>query len=165
MKGYHQLTDDERYRIVAMRSIKMSLRGITLELGRNVSTISREIRRNAYATDGRYGALHASQKARGRRRMAREGTRFSMSDWQTVRELIRKKFSPMQVSGVLKRYRELSISHETIYQHVWEIVAAEGIFMRTFARRGRSAASATAVTTVGGGWLVSALSTIARSER
>lgn len=43
-----------------------------------------------------------------------------MYDWQIVRALLRRKLSPMQISGVLKRYRILSMSHETIYQHVWD---------------------------------------------
>ena len=117
---YHQLSDDERYQIGAMRRAKSSLRAIARELGRSPSTISREIRRNAYPTDGRYKPLHACQMARGRRRRARQGTRYSMEQWQIVRKLIERKFSPMQVSGVLKRFGVLSISHETIYQHVWE---------------------------------------------
>ena len=117
---YHQLSDDERYQIGAMRRAKSSLRAIARELGRSPSTISREIRRNAYPTDGRYKPLHACQMARGRRRRARQGTRYSMEQWQIVRKLIERKLSPMQVSGVLKRFGVLSISHETIYQHVWE---------------------------------------------
>lgn len=120
MKNYQQLSDEERYQIGAMKRVKMSLRAIARELGRSPSTISREIRRNAYPTDGRYKPLHACQMSRGRRRRARQGTRYSMSQWQIVRRLLRRKLSPKQVSGVLKRFRVLSISHETIYQHVWD---------------------------------------------
>jgi IS30 family transposase len=120
MKHYEQLSDDERYQIGAMRRMKSGIRAIARELGRSPSTISREIRRNAYPTDGRYKPKHACQMARGRRRRARQGTRYSMEEWRTVRELLRQKFSPKQASGVLKRFRVLSISHETIYQHVWE---------------------------------------------
>jgi IS30 family transposase len=43
-----------------------------------------------------------------------------MSQWQIVRSLLQKKLSPKQVSGTLKRRNVLSISHETIYQHVWD---------------------------------------------
>ena len=100
--------------------MKTGVRAIARELGRSPSTISREIRRNAYPTDGRYKPLHACQMARGRRRRARQGTRYSMGQWQIVRKLLERKLSPMQVSGVLKRFGVLSISHETIYQHVWE---------------------------------------------
>lgn len=120
MKKYQQLNDDERYQIGAMRRMKISVRGIARQLGRSPSTISREIRRNAYPTDGRYKPKHACQMARGRRRRARRGTRYTMREWQIIRELLRKKLSPMQVSGILKRLGFISISHETIYQHVWD---------------------------------------------
>lgn len=120
MKTYQQLSDDERYQIAAMRLRKFSLRAISLELGRSPSTISREIRRNAYPTDGRYKALHACQMARARRRRARRGSHFGMNDWLIVNDLLRKKFSPKQISGTLSRQRVLSISHETIYQHIWD---------------------------------------------
>lgn len=118
--NYHQLSDDERYQIGAMRLRKFSLRAIARELGRSPSTISREIRRNAYVTDGGYRALYAGSKARERRRRARQGTRYSMNDWLIVRRLLKKKLSPKQVSGILNRYKILSISHETIYQHIWD---------------------------------------------
>lgn len=120
MKNYQQLSDDERYQIGALRRVRYSVRAIARELGRSASTISREIRRNAYPTDGRYKPLHACQMARGRRRRARQGTRYTMREWQIVRRLLQRKLSPKQVSGVLKRHRVISISHETIYQHVWD---------------------------------------------
>lgn len=120
MKTYQQLSDDERYQIAAMRLRKFSLRAISRELGRSPSTISREIRRNAYPTDGRYKAVHACQMSSARRRRARRGSQFSMDEWLIVNELLRRKLSPMQIAGTLSRQRVLSISHETIYQHVWE---------------------------------------------
>lgn len=120
MKEYKQLSDEERYQIGALRRMKSGIRAIARELGRSPSTISREIRRNAYPTDGRYKPVHACQMARGRRRRARQGTRYSMEQWQIVRKLLEKKFSPMQVSGLLKRFGAFAISHETIYQHAWD---------------------------------------------
>lgn len=120
MKTYHQLSDEERYQIGAMKRAKFSLRAIARELGRSPSTISREIHRNAYPTDGRYKPLHACGMARGRRRRARQGTRYSMDEWLMVRDLLERKLSPKQISGTLCRQRALSISHETIYQHIWD---------------------------------------------
>ena len=117
---YSHLSDDERYQIAAMRLQHFSLRAIARNLGRSPSTISREIRRNAYPTDGGYRALHACSMARGRRRRARWGTQFGPDAWKRVEELVRQDFSPEQVSGHLRRTKELSISHETIYRHVWE---------------------------------------------
>ena len=49
---------------------------IARRLGRSCSTISRELKRNRYPTDGRYRAYHAARMARGRRSRARSGSRF-----------------------------------------------------------------------------------------
>lgn len=117
--NYHQITQEERFRIAALRAEKYSLRKIALKLGRNVSTISREIRRNAYPTDGRYRACHAEKMSMGRRRRSRSGSRFSPGEWSVVEKLIRRDYSPEQVAGVLRKTDELKISHETIYQYVW----------------------------------------------
>jgi len=123
---YHHLSDGERYQIATLRRHKFSLRAIARDLGRSPSTISREIRRNAYPTDGKYRALHACSMARARRRRARRGSQFGASAWRRVERLIRQDYSPDQVSSYLKRTGELSISHETIYRRIWEDWRCEG---------------------------------------
>ncbi len=99
---------------------EIPLAAIDRKLGRSPSTVSREIRRNAYPTDGRHKPLHACGMARGRRRRARQGTRFRMDDWLIVRKLLERMLSPKQISGTLCRQRVHSVSHETIYQHIWD---------------------------------------------
>lgn len=116
---YHQLSQEERYQIAALRSERLSKSEIGRRLGRHASTISREIRRNAYPTDGKYRATHAGSMARGRKSRARRGSHFGADDWKLIDELLRRDLSPEQVAGYLKRSDELSISHETIYAHVW----------------------------------------------
>ena len=46
MRGYTQLTRDERYQIYALRKAGHSQKEIAEVLGRSPSTISRELRRN-----------------------------------------------------------------------------------------------------------------------
>jgi IS30 family transposase len=43
-----------------------------------------------------------------------------------VDELLKEEWSPEQVSGHLGRTKELAISHETIYRHVWRDLKAGG---------------------------------------
>jgi IS30 family transposase len=117
---YQHLTEEERVLIAHYRHRRYSLRAIARILRRSPSTISREIRRNAYPTDGRYRSSKASSYAKTRRSRARRGSTFRPEVWSLVRKLLRKKFSPMQISGVLRRFGLLSMSHETIYQHVLE---------------------------------------------
>ena len=66
MRTYTQLTIEERYMIGALRSLGAGQADIARCLGRAASTISRELRRNAYRTDGRYRAYHAARMANGR---------------------------------------------------------------------------------------------------
>jgi IS30 family transposase len=116
--SYSQLNEEDRYRIAALRTEGTSMSEIARRLGRACSTISRELKRNRYPTDGRYRAYHAARMARGRRSRSRKGGRFSAEDWKAVEALLRLDWSPEQVSGDLYCTEILSISHETIYQHI-----------------------------------------------
>ena len=116
--NYTQLSEEERYRIGALRSEGRTMSCIARRLGRSCSTISRELKRNRYPTDGRYRAYHAGSMARGRRSRARSGSRFGANDWKPVEALLRCDWSPEQVAGELSITGILEISHETIYQHI-----------------------------------------------
>lgn len=48
------------------------------------------------------------------------GSQFDGRAWKRVEGLLREDWSPEQVSGYLKKEEELSISHETIYRHIWK---------------------------------------------
>ena len=117
--GYRHLSDEERLMIVALKKTGKSLREIGRYIGRSASTVSRELRRNRYTTDGRYRAFHAGPMSRGRRRRVRQKSWFSQEHWSWVEDLIREDFSPEQISGSLREWGVFGISHETIYRHVW----------------------------------------------
>ncbi len=115
---YHQITSGERYAIAALKTQKLSIRAIAAELGRSPATISRELRRNL-SSQGRYTPNKAASYAVARRRRSRRNARFGTDDWVIVDQLLELDWSPEQVSGWLKIHDLLSISHETIYLHVW----------------------------------------------
>ncbi|MDB4430100.1 IS30 family transposase [Akkermansiaceae bacterium] len=115
---YTQLSQQERYQITALRMEKKSFAEIGRRMGRAGSTISREHRRNRSPWDNMYRASHAQNRANKRRRESRSGTRFSREQHREVKRLLRRNWSPEQVSGYLRRMGELRISHETIYQWV-----------------------------------------------
>jgi IS30 family transposase len=119
MRTYHQLTSEERYAIATLRKQGLVPAAIALALGRHRSTIYREIKRNR-RKDGGYRWFTAGEKTRGRRSRSRRNQRFTPADWELVESWLREDFSPDQVSGWLLRFRLLSISHETIYRHVWD---------------------------------------------
>jgi len=116
---YHQLTEEERYRIAALRQEGFSQAGIARHLGRAPSTISRELRRNSSRWDGSYRPSKAQERTNGRRSKSRRNSRFSRGDWKRVERMLRLDWSPEQVAGELWRTGALSISHETIYRYVW----------------------------------------------
>jgi len=110
---YTQITQEERYRIAEMRRLRLSIRAIAAELDRAPSTVSREISRNRKA-DGGYRAHTAGERTRARRRRSRRGVRVPRETWREVLRLLRLWWSPEQIAGHLG-----TISHETIYVHIW----------------------------------------------
>ncbi len=118
MRTYHQLTSEERYALATLRRQGLGPTAIARALGRHRSTIHREIERNR-RKDGGYRWYTAGEKARGRRSRSRRNQRFTAADWELIDTWLREDFSPEQVSGWLRRFRLLCISHETIYRYVW----------------------------------------------
>ena len=117
---YRQITFGERYAIGMLRRQGCTPSDIARILGRHRSTIIREVQRNRKVCDGGYRPQLADWYARGRRSRSRRNRRFSKNDLKRVRRLLKKKWSPEQVSGYLSRRRILQISHETIYRYIWE---------------------------------------------
>jgi len=118
VRSYHQLTSEERYALSALRKQGCSPARIARVLGRHRSTICREVRRNS-RKDGGYRPSTAHDFARWRRSRSRRNQRFTATDWAVVREHLHKHWSPEQIAGRLRADRVLSISHESIYLHVW----------------------------------------------
>jgi IS30 family transposase len=92
---------------------------IARSLGRHRSTVCREVGRNSTRADGHYRAFTAQERTNGRRSRSRRHLRFSAEDFALIDELLRRQWSPEQVAGYLRRAGRLSISHETIYRHIW----------------------------------------------
>jgi IS30 family transposase len=116
---YTQITPEQRYTLALLRRQGHSNAEIARILGRHRSTIGREIRRNRTAYDGWYRAEKAQEHANARRWTPRRNTRFGAEQWRLVEALLAEKFSPEQISGWLRALGLLSISHETIYIHIW----------------------------------------------
>lgn len=92
---------------------------IAEQVGRHRSTIYREVARNRSKYDGKYRADRAGEKTRGRRSRSGRNRRISPEQWKRVEELLGQEWSPEQISGHLKKKKEMKISHERIYQYVW----------------------------------------------
>jgi IS30 family transposase len=123
---YRQLNGEERSVLAAFRQVGLKPAEIARELGRHRSTVSRELKRNAAPYDEWYRARRAQQRAHARRYRSRRNSQFGREHWERVEGLLREEWSPEQVSGHLRLKRELAISHETIYRHIWRDLRSGG---------------------------------------
>lgn len=121
---YKHLTREERYQIHTLRRQGVSLGCIAAELGRNRSTISRELQRNSAPTG--YKPASAHDKAMARQALRRNAQHFSADQWAHVEGLLRLFLSPQQVSGRLRQEQALCISTESIYQRAYRNKAQGG---------------------------------------
>jgi len=125
--SYQQITSNERYIIPHLRKQGLNQTQIAKQLGRHRSTISREFARNCcWRTDGHYRPFKAVERTSGRRSRSRRNQHYSASDYKIVRRLIKKQWSPEQITGYLRSINQPSISHETIYRYIWRDKAEGG---------------------------------------
>jgi IS30 family transposase len=122
MRTYHQLTQEQRYQIYALKKTGHSRTEIAEVIGVHKSTVSRELGRNR---GGRgYRPQQAQQMAIDRR--AKATLKIGVNTWRLVEKLLCQEWSPEQISGRLKKEQKISISHEWIYQHVLANKSAGG---------------------------------------
>ena len=117
MSNYHHLTLMDREMIMLWYSYGWSITAIADYLGRNKSTISREIKRNSCKNF--YRGCTAQIKYEERRLACRMQPKLSNENLkETIREKIEVyQWSPEQIAGRLKREgSEYSISYSTIYR-------------------------------------------------
>jgi len=116
MRGYTQLTHEERYQIYILKKAEYDQTQIAELLGRSKSTICRELRRNRGLRGYRPDQAHNLALMR---RQDKIQPRLSEQIWQQVETLIRDEWSPEQIVGRVAMEQGVSISHEWIYQYVY----------------------------------------------
>ena len=135
-QGYHHVTRDIRSQIYALKATGTSLHKIAAIVERDVSTISREIKRNTGSRGYRY--KQADEKALERREDAsRTPKKLTPTLVAIIEEKILEDWSPDQISGRLKDDDIASISHEAIYQHIWEDKRTGGILYKHLRHKGK----------------------------
>lgn len=115
---YTHLTREERYQIDVLQRQGLKPGQIARQLGRHCTTIGRELRRNA--SQRGYKPAQAHEKASSRQTSRRNARQFSSAQWELVAQYLRLSLSPEQVSGRLRCEKVLSISHESIYCHIYQ---------------------------------------------
>jgi len=121
-KEYRQLVAEERSFIAVGLAEGLSRRAIALRLNRPVSTVSREINRNA-GVDNSYVLHDAASRCKARKFRRPKLLSDTPLLWLKVQKLLAKGWSPEQVAGKLKRMHpddpSQHVSHETIYAHIY----------------------------------------------
>lgn len=123
MRTFKQITQRDRVMISRLKAYGFSISEIARRLGKNKSTISREVRRNTneyFGLDDDYWTAESAQrvkdfrtwKANQRRRRKKIATRA----WVFAK--LNLGWSPEQISGRSKIDGPESLSHECIYQMV-----------------------------------------------
>jgi IS30 family transposase len=100
-----------------MRGGRATLTAIAHALGRQRSTILRELGRNR-SRRARYEWYHAECLAQHRRRTSRRYRRIQDHDWARVQTRLAALWSPEQIAGRMRRTGELRISYQTIYRYI-----------------------------------------------
>lgn len=135
MRTYKQLTYEQRCQIAVLNGRGMTQQEIADAVGTDQSTISRELSRNC--SQRGYRHKKAQQLADERRHNAVKAVKMTESMIARIEEKLSRKWSPEQVSGWLLNERGEHISHERIYQHIWEDKAAGGELYTHLRRQGK----------------------------
>lgn len=115
-----KISAPERDQIAVMLASGLSLRNIAKELGRSVSSISDEIKRNSIK--GEYKSIAANSLSLQRNRQSRRTNPLkSPKIFSCVFDKLREGWSPEQIAGRLKRLHQgkTVICHETIYRYIY----------------------------------------------
>jgi IS30 family transposase len=113
-------------------------------IGCSQSTVSRELARGSPPIRFRYRGRKAQERSERRRAASydrRPCWRDDLRVFNFVLELLRKRLSPEQIEGRMKRespwHRAHSVSAKSIYTYVWKVAAQGGCLHLHLRRRGR----------------------------
>jgi len=118
-KGYQQLTYEERCQIDILKKSGKSDAEIGELLGRDRTTIWRELQRNSGKRS--YRCKQAQDKAESRRTAASSEPKKMTPDVisHIEEKLTTEQWSPEQISGRMGLDGVTKVCHEQIYQHIW----------------------------------------------
>ncbi|MBW7991074.1 MAG: IS30 family transposase [Planctomycetes bacterium] len=121
MREYRQLTEEDRIEIYAMKQAGKEQNMIAAELGVHPSTITRELSRNTGLRG--YRPKQAQQKALQRRFNACKAVKMTPETIGYIEYKLGQEHSPEQIAERMKLdpgWHGPAVSHERIYQHIWQ---------------------------------------------
>ncbi len=135
-EGYRHLTYEERCQIGALKESGLSDGAIAARLGRDRTSVWRELRRNGGG--GGYSPGEAQGRAEARRGAASGVPRRMTPDrWARVEGLLAEGWSPEQVAGRLRLEGGWTVGRQWIYERVRADRKAGGKLFLLLRRRGK----------------------------
>ncbi|MCL5016058.1 MAG: IS30 family transposase [Patescibacteria group bacterium] len=124
---YRHFRVEEREKIQEMLWQKASVRGIARELGRHPSSVSREIKRNKPPKNNQYTPRLADERALEHRRHRGRTERLKNEKIRAyVIAHLKRRWSPEQIAGRMRKDGVGSISHEAIYRFIYHQIHRGG---------------------------------------
>ncbi|MEI7775496.1 MAG: IS30 family transposase, partial [Verrucomicrobiota bacterium] len=135
MSKYRRITYEDRCQIYALNTRGASQESIAEVLGVSQSAVSREICRNRGQRGYRFNQAEA--KAQARQAIRSKPRKLTAPVRRKIEAKLRQmRWSPEQVSGCL-RDQGIKLSHERIYQMIWQDKRDGGNLWRSLRRRGK----------------------------
>ena len=132
------ITYEQRYTISLMLEQGFSKSKIGELLGKDKSVIGREIERNKDQRNGKYNYILADKKCKLRHKEKHKHRSFTHGIRLDVDRLLKDDLSPEQIVGISKKSGVSCVSHQRIYQYVWEDKKQKEELHLHLRRKGRS---------------------------
>lgn len=138
-KNYKQLDQTERDRIYLFKKKGLTNAAIAAELGRDKTTIGRELKRNTHQKFHQYLPDTAGRKADKRKALGRKRRYVDKQPKLKKKILYRLKqgWSPDLIAGRLKRLKSIHLNHESIYQFIYSLEGRKADLKRYLRRAHR----------------------------
>lgn len=124
---YRHLTEADRIVIRTLFQEGKTRQYMADFIERDLSTVKREIRRNSGLRG--YRPKQAQQKAAARREKPRT-RKMTPEVVEPIEAKLREDYSPEQISATMAKAIGVKVSHECIYQHIWQDKRDEGTLYR-----------------------------------
>lgn len=138
-EGYHHLTKDQRCQLHAFKSSGESTDDIAIQLGVHRSALYRELQRNRGRKGYTYQEAH-DQASKRKQAVVYNRHKMTAELIAVVEDKLGLQWSPEQISGWLKTKTppgNQTVSHETIYKHIWQDKQQGGSLYRDLRHRGK----------------------------
>jgi IS30 family transposase len=129
MRKYKQITQEQRIQMDALLKQGISKYQIAQQLGLHRSAVYRELKRNGGPRGG-YNAARAEMYAHERKERFALPRKLNQKVKQIICEKLNQEWSPEQISGYCKKNSIDMVSHETIYQFIYQNKKQGGVLYK-----------------------------------